>query len=408
MVSYTIPGFMLAAAFLFLTGCSSIASPEESLQHPTSSEFTQEEKNEQTADVLEGLTENGEEVMPAGTDKKSAVSFHNLNNKGRKEGMVSFNTPSEEDTLHTWILGKTNGDWEKHWQTKHENVTGLKDQYVADISGNGRYEIMLGLQKESGKKELHLYQKREDGFRQMETIEYDKVKIEDVREEQDYSPEKELIVWRKDVDQAYDVEIYNVENSTLAAAEQTYDNYFPRIVNYYEDLVQGAPEHGKYRYYLANAERKSGNTRSAMESIDELKSMQQTAVKEKDIEKLEQKIREMPEYVMDHAVNGYSKEEVTELFGQHDEAVEEVGGGKTREGWRFDMGGTGNYSHSEASSLPTVSTDALDEGKLEYQLFIFWNENHQAARYSLFYPGNDGCIYEYRLEEGAESVEVYD
>ncbi len=64
----------------------------------------------------------------------------------------------------------------------------------------------------------------------------------------------ELVLWTHDTGLAYEVNIYEVLNNKLTKTSLYNQIYYPKVLEYYDDLVSKYPNSPTYLYYLSKAQ----------------------------------------------------------------------------------------------------------------------------------------------------------
>lgn len=100
---------------------------------------------------------------------------------------------------------------------------------------------------------------------------------------------------------------------------------------------------------------------------------------------------------------GLTKQQVESSFGK--EYVETTGAEDGQPIWRYDYVGQEGYVYEDPTSSDSVDMEGLKNGMMRMQLFIKWSNEDVVENITLYYKGDDGKIYEYRLfHDGGEKV----
>lgn len=146
---------------------------------------------------------------------------------------------------------------------------GISSLMAAPITTNWVNTLIVGWQIGSEWSKLDLLQWMDGGIIQLPTsnIAYSKLEVEDMPGLYGPDGQYELAIWIHDTGEAYKVDVYRFEENQLVLAKDVYPYYFKRVESYYERLLK-SNDFSYYWYYLAEAQKKSGDFEQFMISID--------------------------------------------------------------------------------------------------------------------------------------------
>lgn len=116
---------------------------------------------------------------------------------------------------------------------------------------------------------------------------YSKMYLEDINNGSNF----ELILWIKDVDKAYRVDIYNIKNSGLKKTDKYDKKYYKHVVDYYKGLINSYEEDTIYPYYLALAYEKRGEYKKALAILNKVMSSENPYPSFEKLKELKQRLK---------------------------------------------------------------------------------------------------------------------
>ncbi|WP_066824256.1 FG-GAP repeat domain-containing protein [Clostridium tepidiprofundi] len=168
---------MLIVSILFLnTACSVAKSPEELIKRPHKY-FNGEDINKITSTFLT----NGRVLTLAQSQMgENAVRMLDIDADGMYEIMLLYKKENEVNEYGVIILKKKKGVW---YEINNIAVKcfGLDLVKYEDITGDGKLDIFIGMQKREDKyKKLNVYSYHGGYFHFIENISYEKLNINDI------------------------------------------------------------------------------------------------------------------------------------------------------------------------------------------------------------------------------------
>ncbi|MGI6128854.1 MAG: tetratricopeptide repeat protein [bacterium] len=192
------------------------------------------------------------------------VQQADLDNDGVPELIAGYRVG--EATVGVLVLKQENGHWSKLWEGRGEGP-GLTLLHLADITGNGTPELLVGwgLGSDAGN-QLNIVTLHNE-VRTLTELPYHRLDIINFPGDYGCDGKTKLAVWNQVNNNAYEVEVYRYALGKLFPAIDIYRDYFPKVVEYYEQQVLAMPDHSSLWYYLADAQLKSGRLEDALKSI---------------------------------------------------------------------------------------------------------------------------------------------
>ncbi len=116
---------------------------------------------------------------------------------------------------------------------------------------------------------------------------YDKMFLEDIKGD----GKKELILWTRDVDEAYDISIYEVYKDGIRQTNKYDDIYFEKVAEYYDALLDKDEDSPVYLYHLAMAQYRTSDYIGANDTIKRASKSEAKYPSSNEFNRLKSKIR---------------------------------------------------------------------------------------------------------------------
>ncbi|MBW8351869.1 FG-GAP-like repeat-containing protein [Bacillus sp. IITD106] len=255
--------FMLAACFL-LSGCNMLPEPGSLIQAPKLASATSLE-NESIQSIAKKYLPKGTTLVTANAPVRTdSVLYTDLNGDGQEEIVVFYQSKVNPDQIGMFVLEKQNGEWEKIFAKKGLGYD-VNWASASDFTGDGKKDLLVGWKIGStAGNVLEVYSWGDEGLKQLTKVNYHVLEAIEVQDD----PKTRLAVWKKDVNDIYDIQLLKWENGALVADEEHYPTYFPKAVDYYKNRIDKVPDASYYWYYLADAQLKSNHPEQALKSIE--------------------------------------------------------------------------------------------------------------------------------------------
>jgi bla regulator protein BlaR1 len=385
------------ASFLVLGGCGMLPPPGDTIKPPTVLD-DKEHEDELRIDIQKRLPAGARLLAAANPEGSQAIQFRDLDGDGIDEALVVYEqTAQSQKSLSAALLKEQNKQWKLIWTTRG---LGHAVDYAgfADVTGDGHPEVLLGwvMGADAGKG-LDIYQWRNGSLELLTNIAYHiNLDVEQMPSTKGENKQAEIAIWKKDVGSAYQVEVYRWDPSRqeMIPAEDVYPGYFRKVVAYYEEQTINHPDQAIYWYYLADAQRKTYQSKEALKSIEKGLALQAGYPSKEQFERLKEQVRRTVSYMASHMTIGRTQKEIENLFGtDHAEVPNAKEGGKL---WRYDYPAKEGYSFDDGG-MDAVDVDGLQNGLMFMQLFISWSDQGTADGYTLYYLDQEGNIQEERI-----------
>ena len=254
---------IILACFFLLSGCNFLPEPTSLIQAPA---YVTAEIN--TEESLKSLVKThlpkGTELLipnaPIGTD---AIISSDFNGDGQEEIIGLYQSNENKNQVGAFALLKKNESWEKIFAKKGSGYE-ISWASASDLTGDGIDELLLGWKVGNlAGNLLEIYSWENGGFIPLKKINYHKMEV--IQFEDDGMAR--LAIWKKDVDDSYDIELLKWDRHTFVADVDHYPSYFPKVVQYYKERTNAVPNSALYWYLLADAYLKENHPDLALKAI---------------------------------------------------------------------------------------------------------------------------------------------
>ncbi|MCJ8009966.1 DL-endopeptidase inhibitor IseA family protein [Lederbergia wuyishanensis] len=255
--------FVLAACFL-LSGCNMLPEPGSLIQAPKLASATSLE-NESIQTIAKKYLPKGTTMLTANAPiNRDSVLYADLNGDGREETIVFYQSKNNPDQIGMFVLEMQKGEWKKVFAKKG---LGYEVSWASssDLTGDGKKDLLVGWKiGSSAGNVLEIYSWGDEGLKQLTKVNYHILESIQIQDE----PNTRLAVWKKDVNDIYDIQLLKWDNGSLIADEEHYPTYFPKAIDYYKSRIERVPDASYYWYHLADAQLKSNHPEQALKSIE--------------------------------------------------------------------------------------------------------------------------------------------
>ncbi|MBS4219767.1 VCBS repeat-containing protein [Bacillus sp. FJAT-49711] len=255
--------FVLSACLL-LSGCNMLPEPGSLIQAPKLASAISIE-NESIQAIAKKYLPKGTTLITANSPiSTDSVLYADLDGDGQEEAIVFYQSKNRAENVGMFILEKQKDKWEKMFAKKGLGYD-VNWASASDFDGDGKQDLLVGWKIGSAAGNvLEVFTWNEDGFKQLTKVNYHTFESIEIQGDQ----KTRLAVWKKDVNDIYDIQLLKWENGALIADEEHYPTYFPKVVDYYKSRIERVPDASYYWYYLADAQLKSNHPEQALNSIE--------------------------------------------------------------------------------------------------------------------------------------------
>ncbi|MEN6315717.1 MAG: hypothetical protein ABFD25_15895 [Clostridiaceae bacterium] len=244
----------------------SLKRPVESLLkglNGTVAQFSEKQKKiDYHAIVNSFLPPGAELIRPQYPENSNEIQFADLDADGRNELVTSYKT---REGIRTLILKKDDVQWYRMAEISNPEFKGMHYRNAANIAGDGRQYLLLGLNSDLQSKMLFAYSLADGNAKKIFGRKYNMLEL--LRSRSTKEPSKDtLALWNEEAPNIYDietvcwngVEIMQLDNKRYLA---------DKVVPYYIRKLRQNPNDTVGWYNLANVMAKSGNTANAAEAV---------------------------------------------------------------------------------------------------------------------------------------------
>lgn len=195
--------------------------------------------------------------------------------------------------LYLLILKFVQGHWIKMALIKGLGY-GVTLMTAAPVTSTARNNLIIGWRIGSIWSKLAVYEWTESGLKDLapDDLYYSYAEIIDMPGPHGRDGKVEIALWIHDTGEAYRVEIIRWQNGKWVPAPDVYATYYPKVVQYYEQLTQQYPDYIFYWYYLADAQYHAGQYPAALASVQKALSFPEAYPSREVLQELEKKIKQ--------------------------------------------------------------------------------------------------------------------
>ncbi len=249
-----------------LPSLSSLKRPVESLLKGLSSITAQfnakPEKTDYNAVVNSFLPPGARLIKPQYPENAGEIQFADLDGDGRSELITSFMTG---DGIRTLVLKKDEVQWYKMAEISNPEFTDLHYRNNADISGDGKSSLLLGLASGQQDRTLAAYSVSDGGSKKIFSKKYDKLELVRTRSASGHTKEA-CALWRETAPGIFDIDLVHWNGIDLESLDKT--RYLAgKVLPYYIRKLRQYPDDTTSWYNLADTFLKAGDRARAERAV---------------------------------------------------------------------------------------------------------------------------------------------
>lgn len=147
---------------------------------------------------------------------------------------------------------------------------GITYLSTAPITGKNTHNLIIGWQHGAIYSQLDIQEWSSDGFKSLINKEtyFSEIEVANIPTKEELDNKFEIALWSHDTGNAYVVEVYQWDGTSLVPFPQAYPHYFKKVAEYYKKQVITLPDAAFYWYYLADAHFKAEKYHEAFKAID--------------------------------------------------------------------------------------------------------------------------------------------
>ncbi|ADL07070.1 FG-GAP repeat domain-containing protein [Thermosediminibacter oceani] len=260
---------IIISGTLLLAGCSMLPAPGSTIRPPQPAS-TPVENEEDIVPVVQKFLPPGAQLEQYGSGP--AVRQGDIDAvDGKSEILAVYRVGNNTNEIGAFVLKFKDGEWQKVWQQQGFGYA-LDLMEFADITGDGKPEVLIGTTiGASAGNGLDIFSWQQDTLKKIAGTGYHRLEILHLSgnsTEKGYDGRAQLAVWQKDTITAMAVDVLRWEEIGLVPAVDLYREYFPKVVEYYEEQLKKAPDAPALWFYLADAQQKAGMAEEALKSAE--------------------------------------------------------------------------------------------------------------------------------------------
>lgn len=172
-----------------------------------------------------------------------------------------------DTALRTMVLKKQKDEWTRVAEIVNPDFEDIHYRNIANLTGNGKYQLILGLASKGKTRTLHGYSIDAGGAKKLFSRNYHKLEALGLPWEKSSLSRTQFALWNESDDETYDIEIMGWDGIQLAAVDKE-KYYSKKVIPYYVNQVKQRPDNTSNWYQLADALTKAGAKKDAMTVID--------------------------------------------------------------------------------------------------------------------------------------------
>lgn len=312
---------LLLSGGLLVSGCSMLPSPESTIMAPQLAGAQTLDSDPLKTVVQKFLPSGAKLETPKNPGGTKSIQQRDLDGDGKAELLATYRVGQNPGELGAVLLQEQQNKWQKVWELNYALAYALDHASFADITGDGRPELLLGwtvdarslsgVGKHNGV-DIFAWQDHDttskgaalDKFEQWQGIltritgiGYEKMEVLDPPNQEDTGKQAALALWHH-LDSRGE-KIYNSDSGEehyypgcvvlrwekfgsdtgWAPAEDLYPHYYKKVVAFYRENVKEIPEDQFYWYNLARIQVKANLAEDALKSITEGEAIKSDAPK---------------------------------------------------------------------------------------------------------------------------------
>jgi len=254
---------MASAGALLLGGCNLLPSPASLIQAPVHASAAINNNDSMETVAKRFLPKRTELAIPNGPIGMNSVLSADFDGDKKEEMVVLYKSKDNKEQVGAFVLKKKKENWEKLFAKKGSGYE-ISWLSAADITGDGKNELLIGWKVGSlAGNLLEVYSWNKSEFKLLQKINYHKIETIKFKDDKQIR----LAIWKKDVNDAFKIDLLKWNSKNLVSDEVHYPSYFPKAVKYYEERTKAAPDTANYWYHLADAQLKANHPELALNSV---------------------------------------------------------------------------------------------------------------------------------------------
>ncbi|HOJ79898.1 MAG TPA: hypothetical protein PK767_05235 [Clostridiales bacterium] len=225
------------------------------------SQFTYKPPKFDYRNIVNGFLPPGARLIsPRYPEGAGEIRFADLDGDGRSELVTSY---TAADGLRTLVLKKDEVQWYKMAEISSPGFSSIHYLTCADISGEGKKDLLLGLDSEQNSRTLFAYSVSDGGSRKIFSKKYNKLEV--IRSSSRTSRDA-VALWHEDSPGIYRIELIRWNGIDLEQIDKT--RYLAaKVLPYYIRKLRQDPSDITGWYNLAGTFMEAGDRANAAKAV---------------------------------------------------------------------------------------------------------------------------------------------
>ncbi len=232
----------------------------------TFSRITNSNKKENYSIILKEFIPEGSELLkPKYPVNAARIQLSDIDSDKNKVLVASYKSLNG---IRTIILKKQDERWIKLSEINNPEYDSLNFRAFADIAGEGRKQLLLGLVSGNKAGQLYGYTLSENRTSEMFNRTYNNFEVIMPSSRNNNLTSPHLAIWEKEEAGTYNIDLYKWNGLELETAEKYTNYYHNNVTPYFAEKVRQSPNSAANWYNFANALARSNFIADANSAIN--------------------------------------------------------------------------------------------------------------------------------------------
>lgn len=222
-------------------------------------------KEDYTAIVRSFMPLEARLVKPQFPMGSGEILSADIDGDSQNELIASFKL--DDSAIRTMVLKKRKDEWTRITEIVNPDFEDIHYRSMANITGNGKQQLVLGLASKGKTRTLHGYSLEPDGAKKLFSWNYHKLEALGLPGQKTSLPRTQFAIWNEKDDETYDIRMMGWDGIQLATVDAN-RYYNEKVLPYYIRKLKQNPGNTLNWYQLADALAKAGAKKDAMAVID--------------------------------------------------------------------------------------------------------------------------------------------
>ena len=222
-------------------------------------------KEDYTAIVRNFIPLEARLMKPQFPVSSSEIQLADIDGDSQNELIASYKL--NDSALRTLVLKKRKDEWTRIAEIVNSDSEEIHYRNMANITGNGKLQLVLGLASKGKNRTLHGYSIEADGAKKLFSRNYHKLEALGLPGQKTSLSRTQFALWNENDDETYDIEMMGWDGIQLASMD-TNSYYNKKVLPYYVSKLKQNPGNTSNWYQLADALARAGAKKDAIAVID--------------------------------------------------------------------------------------------------------------------------------------------